>query len=59
MKYKWLAQDEVLELVPELVHEVQMAGSRTSVLELVLELFQELVHEVQMAGIEKIIIEYS
>ena len=33
-----------------LVHEVQMAGSRTSVLELVLELVQELVHEVQMAG---------
>ena len=46
-------------MVPELVHEVQMAGSRTSVLELVLELVQELVHEVQMAGNEKIIIEYS
>ena len=27
-----------------------MAGSRTSVLELVLELVQELVYEVQMAG---------
>ena len=41
---------KVQNLVQELVHEVQMAGSRPSVLELVLELVQELVHEVQMAG---------
>ena len=36
---------EVQELFQEIVHEVQMVGSRTSVLE-----FQELVHEVQMVG---------
>ena len=42
------SRTSVLELVLGLVKEIQMAGSKTSVL--VLELVQELVLEVHMAG---------